>query len=246
LPFQLSAAEVITRWSVGMSIASGGTNLLASIAARYLPWLGFTPHQPVHIQAVYLPVWMVDAHVDADVWIQNERQNRLQLMPLTPGFVFEPLSSLSLAHPAYTQFNNVRFSEDLETQHGSDILCLPFTHTPFKLIDLARSLSYEEATTTEPKPLRFDPESVKERLIAAYPLLLPVYIARYELRLLGHQPEEPISYTVVVEAHSKKASGFLPTFFYGLYPWAGFRRSTQSSEYTHTGACRSPGGHSGS
>ena len=47
--------------------------MVGSLGARYLPGFGFKPLQPVSSQAAYLPVWFVDAEVEAKVWVPHRQ-----------------------------------------------------------------------------------------------------------------------------------------------------------------------------
>ncbi|KAI0925761.1 hypothetical protein AcW1_008106 [Taiwanofungus camphoratus] len=208
-PFALSAEEAIARLSPVASIRLMGRHLFRSIGAYFLPGL-FEPLRPKRIQAMYLPVWVLDAEVEAKVSLQKaDKDETLQgIATVTidksymPGFVFEPLSRISFNSPALNTRGHVRFSDDLLTQRGSDILCLPFTHTPFALVDAARSLSYQQATISE--RFRFDPSTVRANMLAAYPVLVPIYLAQYDSHLELIDDENLQSFTFILEAHSRK------------------------------------------
>ncbi|KAF7794816.1 hypothetical protein EIP86_005958 [Pleurotus ostreatoroseus] len=120
-----------------------------------------------------------------------------------PGFVFDPLSQFS-----FKDFNDlsdiptdgVPWSPALAMQHGMDVTCLPFTMTPFSLVDAARSLPRD----AKKLPIRYDPESLKEVLLVPYPVLMPVYLLQYEVKLVDDKPSEQSF--VIVDA-STKAKG---------------------------------------
>jgi len=69
--------------------------------------------------------------------------------------------------------------------------------TPLSLPEAARSMSYTEAVIDEDR--RFIPSSVKPNLFAAYPVLVPIYLAQYGFQTLAG---EEASVTVILEAHS--------------------------------------------
>ena len=46
-------------------------NPLSALAMRYLPWLNLQPKQPHKIGAFYVPTWVVDAAVEAKVWLSS-------------------------------------------------------------------------------------------------------------------------------------------------------------------------------
>ena len=63
----------------------GGTGMLGSLAARYLPGFGFKPFQPQQAKAVYIPAWIIDAEVEAKFWVrtnQNEEAAQVKMKPL--------------------------------------------------------------------------------------------------------------------------------------------------------------------
>jgi len=135
------------------------------------------------------------------------------------GFAFKLLSMISLGSDALYRHDPVPFSQELENQYGAGILCLPYTISPLSLLELIHSSSYNQATASE--SLRFLPTSVKPNLVstpinyqgacywhllispqlAAYPVLIPLYLAQYEVSLLDDVIQ---SMTVVIEAYSDK------------------------------------------
>jgi len=64
-------------------------------------------------------------------------------------------------------------------QHGAEITCLPYKISPFAALEMAHSLSYKDAIIED---IRFSPRSIEIQLLAAYPVLFPLYLAQYELR----------------------------------------------------------------
>ncbi|CCM00092.1 uncharacterized protein FIBRA_02119 [Fibroporia radiculosa] len=173
--------------------------------------MGFDPIRPERIQAVYLPAWLIDAVIDAEWWWQDgaegdqtTRRTATSFFKQSymPGFIHEPLSRISLNSLTFEPSETIPFSEDLRTQRGSEVLCLPFELTPLHLIAATKSLSYQQATVSE--RLRFDPPTARTPLFAAYPVLIPVYIAQYETVNLDFVPDisrEDRMFTVVIEAH---------------------------------------------
>lgn len=81
------------------------------------------------------------------------------------GFNHEPLSRIPLeVFDSEAKEKAVIFSDELRHQHGSDVLCLPYTQTPFPLLDAARSLSLRQATIAE--DFRLDPLSLQEDFVS--------------------------------------------------------------------------------
>ncbi len=72
-PFAVSLDEAIVRLGPYVSYAAVGEGMVGSLGARYLPSFGFKSIQPVQAQATYLPVWFVDAEVEAKVWLPQKQ-----------------------------------------------------------------------------------------------------------------------------------------------------------------------------
>ena len=72
LTFAFTAEDAIVRLSLTASARNVGRNWLGSLGASYFPSLGFDPVRPTRIQAVYVPGWIVDADVEAQVWRQTD------------------------------------------------------------------------------------------------------------------------------------------------------------------------------
>ena len=94
------------------------------------------------------------------------------------------------------------FDPSLLKQHGEEVQCIPFTTSPFSLLDIAENLPWKHAVIGE--DLKFAPSSLDINLVSnvssfwrftqaqlpqfsAYPVLLPLYIAKYEMK----QPDVP-------------------------------------------------------
>ncbi|KAJ3551264.1 hypothetical protein NM688_g4802 [Phlebia brevispora] len=185
------------------------TKPLKSLCPVFLPWLGVQPEQPTRIAAAYLPGWIVDADVGVKIWsMRGEEESKRQGViarfknSYMPGFAYDPLSQLSIKDRndrSDVPFNTVPWSPDLQRQHGLDIACLPYTMTPFSLVDAARSLSYSDAGITD---IRFDPTSVESIFCAAYPVLVPVYILQYDA-----SPFQDMAENVNVMIHASELHG---------------------------------------
>jgi len=70
------------------------------------------------------------------------------------GYSFDFLSRISLNNDEIAASDAVPFSEDLTTQHGSQVLCLPYNISPLSLVNKLRSMPNRVAVTDD---LRFDP-----------------------------------------------------------------------------------------
>lgn len=144
------------------------------------------------------------------------------------GFSFDPLSTLSFSQPGLEELT-VPFTPELRHQRGIDVSCLPFSISPVQLPKVVESLTPSQSKM--PGSVTFDPESADftmvcrlDRLcilpdntsltrhlqLAAYPVLLPIYLMRYDM----HIPSVPeiLSLTCMVQAHSKNVQEiFLPS-----------------------------------
>lgn len=156
-----------------------------SAIARFLPSLGFEPILPKRITPVYFPAWIVDAELKATVNHQsNERTGVVQFEnTYLPGSDFPVLSAVSLWPHILRILDPVPFTEELLHQNGTEVTCIPFNVSPFTVLDAAKSLSYSASTVNE--DIRFSPSSVKFNMAAAYPVLIPLYLAQYEYQADG-------------------------------------------------------------
>lgn len=58
----------------------------------------------------------------------------------------------------------IPWSDDLRKHDGEDVLCLPFSLSPFKLPEAARSMSLSDATISQ--SFRFDPSSLETSTVS--------------------------------------------------------------------------------
>ncbi|KAG5644382.1 hypothetical protein DXG03_008610 [Asterophora parasitica] len=146
---------------------------------------------------VYFPGWILDAEVSAEFSYSNVERTASGIIhdSYLPGSDYQVLSWTSNFPKEIDTVDPVPFTKDLEVQHGMEISCLPFTISPFAGLDLAKSMSSRDATIDE-DGLRFDPKSLKTNLVAAYPVLFPLYLAQYQSPV----PEGQQLVTVFIEA----------------------------------------------
>lgn len=207
-PFALSPEEAIIQMSLSMSMycVGLGRGFWSSLGARIFPGLGFQPVLPVRIKALYIPAWFVDAEFVARGWLSKTpggqaTERRLSAsfeQSYMPGVVYQPLSSFSLRSPALAKAETTPFSDKLRRQHGSDVICLPFELTPFHLADAVQSLSYQQVTVSD--RLRIKLSTVKTDMMAAYPVLIPIYLAEYEVLGINNEVHK---FTAILEAWTK-------------------------------------------
>lgn len=79
------------------------------------------------------------------------------------GFSMDPLSRMvfSVTDEEHLELAET-FDPEMTKQQGLDVLCLPYTSTPFALPDVARSLSFQDGAVGD---VRFDPPSVKTEMV---------------------------------------------------------------------------------
>ncbi|EPS94480.1 hypothetical protein FOMPIDRAFT_1055039 [Fomitopsis schrenkii] len=148
-------------------------------------------------QAMYLPAWLIDASVVATA----ERITSSGVEPALatvasqssyfPGFSSEPLSCMALGADLEDSVA-VPFSDKLRQQFGQEITCVPFMLAPFSLFSLWRLAGVMSIT----KNFRMDISSARANMMAAYPVLVPVYLVEFRVNTGG----ETESYTVVCQA----------------------------------------------
>lgn len=73
-PFAFSLEDALVRLGPTISANAGGQDILPSLAARFLPGLGFKPIQPQQAKAVYVPAWIIDAEVEAKFWLKTAEE----------------------------------------------------------------------------------------------------------------------------------------------------------------------------
>ncbi|TFK47835.1 hypothetical protein OE88DRAFT_1665494 [Heliocybe sulcata] len=203
-PFRISPEDAVRNMSLAAAIPFVG-HFLRSLLARWLPGFWFQPIQPVQLQALYLPAWLIDTELTGTAWIgaEHEDEERRSVVAIAtnsymPGHSLEPISRICLNNPQLYEAKIIPWSPELETQYGLQTLCLPFTMSPFGLHDLLRSLSYRDAAINA--NFRLDPKSIETTLLAAYPVLIPVYLARYEYKV----GDETFNLTVLQEAYHRQ------------------------------------------
>ncbi|TFK40334.1 hypothetical protein BDQ12DRAFT_680763 [Crucibulum laeve] len=202
-PFNVTPDEAITLIAPYAAILAR-KSILSSIAARVLPGFGFQPIQPSRLSPVYFPAWVIDAEVKADVTVKDSEQNAVAQFynSYIPGSSFRVLSAAPLWSGGLVDSTPLPFTEDLTNIAGMEVQCIPYNISPFSALDIARSLPGRDAVID--KDMEFSPNSIKTNLLAAYPVLIPIYLAQYEYTLVG----SPKVYTVTmfIEAHSRSSN----------------------------------------
>ncbi|RDB26000.1 hypothetical protein Hypma_006535 [Hypsizygus marmoreus] len=204
-PFGLSAEDAVLQMAPFASMACLFKQFVGSIGARYLPGFGFKPITPSQIIPVYFPAWTIDAEMQVEFAYGDTQRTTTGVVhdSYLPGCDF-PIISLTSYFSGKLHQEPIPFSQELENQYGAEVSCLPYTISPFSVLKIIRELSYQDATITE--DLRFSPSSVKPNLFAAYPVLIPLYLARYEYTLPGVNKAREL--TIFMEAASPKGRVF--------------------------------------
>ncbi|KAH7884712.1 hypothetical protein F5I97DRAFT_1929552 [Phlebopus sp. FC_14] len=215
IPFAFSQDAAVTHVGVHVSSAlllpseddaySPAANFFSSFLAKHLPSTGFKTLQPDRIQAVYFPAWIVDAEVEAKACFDEDSEDFQNSLVFCRNS-YLPGSEMDLARvPLLDRSVDIEvarpFSDHLLHQHGSEVVCLPYKITPLDIIEKARKMSFKQATIDD--DIRFDPRSLKCDFLAAYPVLIPIYVAQY----IPPEPYFPL--TVIIEAHSKPGRHYL-------------------------------------
>ncbi|KAI0331888.1 hypothetical protein GY45DRAFT_1401537 [Cubamyces sp. BRFM 1775] len=198
-PFGVSKEKAIADLSLNVSIFTG-SELIGTLLRSILPSLNTQALRPTRVVPAYIPTWIIDAELEATVWTKKHETDDHHTKETAlvqfghscvPRFVFPPLSTLNLKSPNLLNVDAVPWSEDLRKHDGDDVLCLPYSVTPFQLPNLARSLSLSKSNIA--KVLRLEPSSLKENMLAAYPVLIPVYMAQYTVKELDEDTTCTIS-----------------------------------------------------
>jgi len=162
--------------------------------------------QPARLQATYFPVWVCDGW--ASFGKAEKKGDRLYIgmdESHIPGFAFEPLSRMTFADPADPHFAPIPFTDDLRKQHGLDVLCLPYAYTPNDILSWLRTNVRPADVGRYAKALPQFVTRTLRAMVAWYPVLLPVYIAKYE----GTINEEHHSLTFALEGYRKNGAHWM-------------------------------------
>ncbi|KAI0833495.1 hypothetical protein BC628DRAFT_1308651 [Trametes gibbosa] len=205
-PFVTSKDKTVEYLSCNVATYTANT-IFGTWLRYFFPALDVPALRPVRVQATYLPRWIVDAELGATVWSKSQdtddhfKKNTAQVQihqTCSTGFLYKPLSNLSLVPPELYYTKPVQWSEDMRKHEGEDVLCLPFNMDPFRVPEAIRSLS--EAHTQVADVLRFEPSSVKGNMMAAYPILVPVYLAQYKIMTPINGRTRDVMITAFIEA----------------------------------------------
>ncbi|KAK2463403.1 hypothetical protein APHAL10511_004489 [Amanita phalloides] len=209
-PFRLSPEDAVVQMAPYASILLVFKQVIGSFGARLLPGFGFEPIRPTRIVPVYFPAWVIDGELQASVTYNNTQRTILSqfLNTYLPGNDFKILSLLSFWYKELQQYQLVPFTPELERQHDVDVQCLPYTVSPFSVLDIAKDWPHGDVEITD--NFRFSPTSLKLNMAAAYPILIPLYLVQYHARIRGLDTE--LSMTMFMEGFSKKGRIFVEKY----------------------------------
>lgn len=198
-PFAIDKTTAIRKMAPYASALSLFKGIVGSLGAQILP-NAFTPIQPTEIKAVYFPGWFIDAELGAEM-IDGEEKKPISIISTTgymPGCSFDWISKRNFRPVGFLDGPFPQpFTSEMVRQHGEEVTCLPYTSSPLPLFDQLQSLSYSDAKITD--EIRINPSSIETRFVAAYPVLIPIYLARYELQLFDN--EKPMQTVMACEAY---------------------------------------------
>ncbi|ELU40761.1 ubiquitin ligase SCF complex subunit Cullin [Rhizoctonia solani AG-1 IA] len=135
-----------------------------------------------NFKAVYIPTWKVDCITSftSDLG-DSDHPTVMHLREVTvPGINHHPLARWVKSFPTDTDEAKPFSKNHLEPLSGTyDILALPFTTSPLAAPQALKEAPYGDIEITEGWSI--DPRSVEFQMLAAYPLLHPVFLAEYTL-----------------------------------------------------------------
>ncbi|KAF8808730.1 hypothetical protein BYT27DRAFT_7337705 [Phlegmacium glaucopus] len=205
-PFQVPPEHAQRLLSPLAAAACNFRKMLPSIGAYALPFLNFDFLRPVRLSAVYFPAWFVNGEVEANVTYKGIQSNETAWFENTyiPGSDMAVLSAAPLRCPLFNYTEAVPFTKSLMHQHGEPVQCVPFSTSPFSLLDVTSSHPSSWSIMIN-EDLSINPSSVKTNLMSAYPVLLPLYLAQYDIDGGGEDsPNNMI--TFLLQAHCDPAS----------------------------------------
>jgi hypothetical protein len=90
------------------------------------------------------------------------------------GSDFKVLSATPLLSRPLKISEAVPFSEELRYQYDTEVSCLPYTISPFAMLDIVSSLSHIDGKVDD--GLRFTPSSISPNLVRSDTLFLSLFV----------------------------------------------------------------------
>ncbi|KAF8954611.1 hypothetical protein BDZ97DRAFT_1928054 [Flammula alnicola] len=175
------------------------TSVVIDLLPSFLSTPSFLEYKrPTRFSAVYFPAWILNAEIEAKVTYKGYQQAASAIFRNTAGSHVPTLSAAPLWPRTLDGKEPLPFDESLLRQYEEEVQCIPFTISPFSVVDIATTSSAESLEISP--DLSFSPSSVKPTIFSAFPVLLPLYVGQYTV----DQPEKANTSTVTVfmQAHS--------------------------------------------
>ncbi|KAF8910642.1 hypothetical protein CPB84DRAFT_1958477 [Gymnopilus junonius] len=218
------AQRCMAKWA---ALLTGNGKIVSSTLASFIPLSDYC--RPVRISAVYFPAWIINAEVEANATYEKTQQNAVTVfrntcvVPLNSAGVVYLNSYLEAMFQAAITGTNLPvlsaaplwsreldyvepepFTESLLYQHGEEVQCIPFTVSPFTLLDIPASST--DSSWSIAQFLQIKPSSIKPTLFSASPVLLPVYLAQYELKKSNGSEDARDTVTLFIQAHANNGA----------------------------------------
>ncbi|OCF32211.1 hypothetical protein I316_06125 [Kwoniella heveanensis BCC8398] len=157
------------------------------------------------MKAVLYPIWRVDSIIEGKVKLQGSSSRVEPSIWVStregyvPGNPFAPLSYLSFAIlPLPDDLPSYNLAEDLtQLGDGYEIVPVPFTVSP---LGLEKKIRRTIGSNTRWEGVIIDEKRFEEIMLAAYPIMFPIYIAEFEHDL---GDEGTRSFNVIMDAHDE-------------------------------------------
>ncbi|KAF8969720.1 hypothetical protein BDZ97DRAFT_214933 [Flammula alnicola] len=206
-PFKFSPEEAQRKMAAHAALlcfcdnATMATSVVIDLLPSFLSTPSFLEYKrPTRFSAVYFPAWILNAEIEAKVTYKGYQQAASAIFRNTyiPGSHVPTLSAAPLWPRTLDGKEPLPFDESLLRQYEEEVQCIPFTISPFSVVDIATTSSAESLEISP--DLSFSPSSVKPTIFSAFPVLLPLYVGQYTV----DQPEKANTSTVTVfmQAHS--------------------------------------------
>ncbi|KZT04698.1 uncharacterized protein LAESUDRAFT_814040 [Laetiporus sulphureus 93-53] len=201
--FSVDREAAMRKMSLAMSVRCGHRSVLQALGDALPFQSNHIRTKPLLMQAVYLPMWLIHAEIEAKIWQPMAPDGEIQQQSVLciqqaqrscmPGIAHDPLSriSFSLQRSNWISFC-IPASELHDQPLEEDIIYMEFQRSPLDIVDAVRSFSREQANMG--KDTRFHPGTVKEIFFSANPVLMPLWLAQYETVLKQR-------ITVILEAY---------------------------------------------
>ncbi|KAH9481351.1 hypothetical protein JR316_0005876 [Psilocybe cubensis] len=183
-PFEVSPEDALRQmggWAGAFS-STTASGLMSSVLATVVPFIDY--QRPVKMTAVYFPAWIINAEIEARLTHGSSEQNASATIRNTyvPGFDAPLLSAAPLWNSDGDNYREdlVPFTAEFLEQQALDVQCIPFSVSPFSLLDIPASAN--SSTSWEiSRDLSVSPSSIRTTLFSAQPVLIPLYMGLYNV-----------------------------------------------------------------